>query len=102
EILEQENLLKNTLAVGQYLIDELKGIPSIKKIKGKGLILGVEFEFPVRDLRNKILFEDFVFTAASANPNLLRILPPLIVTKAENLPFVKLLKKQLKLIKLPK
>jgi|SRR5690554_959723 len=96
EIIKKENLMKNAFLVSQFIRTELAAIPSIKNIKGKGLMLGVEFDFPIKELRNKILFEDFIFTGASVNPKLLRILPPLCINEEEVLPFIKSLKKHLK------
>lgn len=95
ETIEEENLIANALETSSYLFEELKSISSIKKLKGKGLMMGIEFDFPIKELRNKLLFEDFIFTGASANPNLLRILPPLGITKKEITPFVQALKKHL-------
>jgi len=93
EILESENLLQQSAATGEYLVKELQQIPAIKQIKGKGLMLGVEFDYPIKELRSKLLLEDFIFTGASANPNLLRILPPLNISIDEISPFVHALKK---------
>lgn len=95
ETMVNENLMANAKDTSAYLFEELKSIPSIKKLKGKGLMMGVEFDFPIQELRNKLLFEDLIFTGASANPNLLRILPPLGITKTEIALFVKALKKHL-------
>jgi acetylornithine aminotransferase len=55
-------------------------------------MLGVEFDFPVNELRSKLLYEHRIFTGASANKNLLRILPPLCISKQEIEPFVDALK----------
>ncbi|MBN2639040.1 MAG: aspartate aminotransferase family protein [Bacteroidales bacterium] len=79
EVLENENLMQNVNNVSSYLLKELKQIPQIKKIKGKGLMMGVEFDFPVADLRKKLLFEHQILTGSSSNPNLIRILPPLSI-----------------------
>lgn len=95
ETIEKERLQENARSIGQYIINELKSISAIKKIKGKGLMLGVEFDFPISELRKKMIFEDFIFTGGSSNKNLLRILPPLGITKEEIFPLVTSLKKQL-------
>ena len=96
ETLETEHLQENVLATSAFLVEELKGISAIKKVKGKGLMLGLEFDFPIKDLRNEILFEDLIFTGSSSNKNLLRILPPLGITKEEIFPLITSLKKQLR------
>lgn len=96
DTLKNESLIENAAHVSEFLIPELKTIPSIKKIKGRGLMLGVEFDYPVKELRSKLLYDFQIFTGGSANPNLLRILPPLNITIEEITPFVQALKKVLK------
>ena len=58
-------------------------MPRIKGIKGKGLMLGVEFDFDVSALRRRLIFEEGIFTGGSSNKNLLRILPPLSVREEQ-------------------
>ena len=58
-----------------------KTIPQIKNIKGKGLMLGLEFDFEVGDLRKKLIYDYQIFTGGAMNKNLLRILPPLTINK---------------------
>ena len=77
------------------MIGELKSITALKRFKGKGLMLGVEFDYPVKDLRSQLLYQFQIFTGGSANPNLLRILPPLNISIEEIKPFVQALKKLL-------
>jgi acetylornithine aminotransferase len=74
-------------------------MPYVKKIKGKGLMLGLEFDFDVSELRKKMILEKHVFTGNSSNKNLLRILPPLTITKEAINHFVKVLKEALEEIK---
>jgi acetylornithine aminotransferase len=74
-------------------------MPYVKKIKGKGLMLGLEFDFDVSELRKKMILEKHVFTGNSGNKNLLRILPPLTITKEAINHFVKVLKEALEEIK---
>ncbi len=83
DILEEEKLIDNVNEIGAYLIEKAKNIPQVKNIKGKGLMIGLEFDFEVGDLRKKLIYDKHIFTGGSANKNLLRILPPLTVTKAE-------------------
>ncbi|MFT5619580.1 MAG: acetylornithine/N-succinyldiaminopimelate aminotransferase, partial [Arenicella sp.] len=66
--------------------------PQVKKVKGRGLMLGVEFDFPIKELRLELLHKHQIFTGSSANPNLLRILPPLNITKEDSKAFLKALK----------
>jgi acetylornithine/N-succinyldiaminopimelate aminotransferase len=96
DTLKDENLMDNVDLVSDYLINELKSISAIKQIKGKGLMLGVEFDFPIKDIRAKLLNEYHIFTGASSNANLLRILPPLGITIDQVKPFISALKEILK------
>lgn len=95
DVLKEESLLENAKQTGTLLSEELKAIPQVKNIKGRGLMLGVEFDFPIKELRSKLLFEDHIFTGSASNQNLLRILPPLCITIDDFKPFVEALKKHL-------
>jgi len=92
DIIEEENLMANVNEVYEYFLEEIKTVPKIKKIKGKGLMLGVEFDFEVGDLRKKLIFDKHIFTGGSNNKNLLRILPPLTIKKEHITYFIKSLK----------
>ena len=81
EVLESENLMHNATEMSAYFMEKAKSIPKLKKLKGRGLMLGLEFNFPVAALRKKLLFNHFLFTGSSKNPNLIRILPPLTIKK---------------------
>ena len=94
EIFEKENLVQNAAEVGEYLIGMLKQIPQIKEVRGRGLMIGLEFEEPVKELRTRLLKEQHVFTGASGT-NVLRLLPPLCITKADADEFVARLKRVL-------
>ena len=94
DIIENENLIENTQKMGQYLLENLKGIKGLKQIRGKGLILGLEFEEPIKDLRNNLLFKHQIFTGNSNNPNTLRVLPSLAIQKEEIDLFLNALKKE--------
>jgi len=82
DVLESENLMQNAKDMSAYFMEKAKSIPKLKKLKGRGLMLGLEFEFPVVALRKRLLFDHFLFTGSSKNPNLIRILPPLTIEKA--------------------
>lgn len=95
EVMKNESLMKQASEVGAYLKQGLKQIPKIKKIKGKGLMLGVEFDFPIKQLRKDLVYNHQVFTGASSNTRLLRILPPLVITQTEADLFLKSLQSAL-------
>ena len=80
--LEEENLIENVNKVSEYFISEAKKIQQIKNIKGRGLMLGLEFDFEVAELRKKLIYEHHIFTGGASNKKLIRILPPLTVTTA--------------------
>ena len=80
-VIENENLLQNAKDGSDYFIEKAKSISKIKAIKGRGLILGLEFDFPISELRKKLIFKHHIFTGNAKNPNLLRILPPLTIQK---------------------
>lgn len=92
DIFEQENLVENARRVGEHLLEKLREIPGIKEVRGQGLMIGLEFDYPVKDLRRKLLFEQKVFTGASGT-KVIRLLPPLVLTEALADEFVERLKK---------
>jgi acetylornithine aminotransferase len=79
--IESEDLLANTKEVSEYFIKIAKTIPEIKNIKGRGLMLGLEFDFEVGDLRKELIYNHHIFTGGAMNKKLLRILPPLNIRK---------------------
>lgn len=83
EIMEQEKILEKVGEMHAFIKPKLEALNQVKKLKGKGLMLGIEYPFPIRELRSDLLFQKHLFTGDSANPNLLRILPPLTITKEE-------------------
>lgn len=83
EIIEEETVLENVKKQSNYFIETISKIPQVKKIKGKGLMLGLEFDFDVTELRKKLVYEQFIFTGNASQKNLLRILPPLLITETE-------------------
>ena len=87
EIMEKEQLIENAQKVGDYIVNELKKFSGIKEIRGRGLMIGIEFEDAVREIRNKLLFEEKVFTGV-AGANIIRLLPPLCLTKEEAEDFI--------------
>lgn len=82
ESLKVDHLIENADKIGNYLMDELKKIPQIKQVRGLGLMIGLEFEQPVKEIRNKLLFDKKIFTGVSGS-NIIRLLPPLCLTKVD-------------------
>jgi acetylornithine/N-succinyldiaminopimelate aminotransferase len=79
--IEAEKLIDNVNDISEYFIAVAKTIPQIKHIKGRGLMIGLEFDFEVGDLRKKLIYEHHMFTGGASNKKLIRILPPLTIKK---------------------
>ncbi|WP_300697391.1 aspartate aminotransferase family protein [uncultured Bacteroides sp.] len=82
DVIEQEELIENAARVGDYLLTELKKFPQIKEVRGRGLMIGLEFEEPIKELRLKLLKEQHIFTGVSGT-NVIRLLPPLCLSMEE-------------------
>ena len=83
EVIENENLIENTIKVGNYLIEQCKQLSNVIEVRGKGLMIGIEFDFPIKELRDKLVYEHHIFVGNSNQPNTLRLLPSLTITKTE-------------------
>jgi len=94
DVIEQERLVDNAATVGAHLMEELKKIPQIKEVRGRGLMIGLEFDEPVKELRSRLIYDEHVFTGASGT-NVLRLLPPLCLTVGEADEFINRLRKLL-------
>jgi acetylornithine/N-succinyldiaminopimelate aminotransferase len=94
--IESEKLMDNANNISEYFISIAKTIPQIKKIKGRGLMLGLEFDFEVGELRKKLIYEHHIFTGGASNKKLIRILPPLTIKKEHVDHFFEALKEVLK------
>ncbi len=94
DVMEEENLIENTAQVGAYLKNELKKFPQIKEVRGEGLMIGMEFEEPIKETRRRLLFEKRIFTGVSGT-HVIRLLPPLCLSKAEADQFLQALKEVL-------
>ena len=99
DVIEKLDLQKNVNEVYEYFLEKIKEVPGIKQVKGKGLMLGVEFDFDVAALRKKLIIEKHIFTGSANNKNLLRILPPLTVKKSDIDTFIVALKESLEELK---
>ncbi|MDX1315506.1 MAG: aminotransferase class III-fold pyridoxal phosphate-dependent enzyme, partial [Eudoraea sp.] len=83
EVMETEGLIANAAALEGYFREEAAGIPQVKRVKGRGLMLGLEFDFEVAPLREKLIYDQHVFTGGAKDKFVLRILPSLGVTREE-------------------
>lgn len=98
DVIEEEHLVENAASVGSYLLAQLKTLaaetPSIVDVRGEGLMIGIEFSDSIKTLRTRLVKEQHVFTGA-ASTNILRLLPPLSLTRAEADDFLSRLKQVL-------
>lgn len=98
DVFEQEHLVENAHEVGEYLIAQLKELQKTQKhivdVRGRGLMIGIDLDIPHKDVRQPLIYQGHCFTGC-AGTNILRLLPPLCLTKAEADLFIEKLKKTL-------
>jgi len=94
DVIKSQKLIHNAEEVGNYLIRELAKIEQIKEVRGLGLMIGLEFEGDISDLRKKLLYEKKIFTGVSGN-NIIRLLPPLSLKKEQATIFIEKLRETL-------
>ena len=94
DVFEEEHLVENARVVGDYLINEIKQLNNdrIKDVRGRGLMIGIDLDVPHQEVRKPLIYEQHCFTGC-AGTNILRLLPPLCLTKAEADDFITRLKK---------
>ena len=96
DVMEQEELVENARQVGEYLMERLKELqqeqPHIVDVRGRGLMIGLELDIPYKEVRNRLLFQEHCFTGCSGT-NVIRLLPPLSVSKEQADAFVEKLKR---------
>ena len=99
DVMENENLVENAREVGEYLMEKLNELkqtePHIVDVRGRGLMIGIELDIPHKDVRRRLIFNEHCFTGCSGT-NILRLLPPLCMTKAMADEFIEKLKKAFK------
>lgn len=96
DVIEEEHLVDNAAAVGDYLTQQLRtmqaeGVPHIVDVRGRGLMIGIELDIPYKDVRHRLLFDHHIFTGCSGT-NVLRLLPPLCLKHDEADEFLNALK----------
>jgi acetylornithine aminotransferase len=94
DVFEEEGLVENAHLVGEYLIEELGKLqtPHIKEVRGRGLMIGIDLDIPHKEVRQPLIYEQHCFTGC-AGTNILRLLPPLCLTKADADEFIEKLNK---------
>ena len=81
EVIKTEKLQENAKVIFDYFKKKAQSLPHLKAVKGRGLMLGLEFDFPISELRKKLIYKHHIFTGNAKNPNVLRILPSLTIQK---------------------
>ena len=99
DVFEEERLVENARVVGEYLMEQLKAIdsPHIQDVRGRGLMIGIDLDVPHKTVRQPLINQEHCFTGC-AGTNILRLLPPLCLTKAEADQFIDKLTNILKTI----
>ena len=96
DVFEEEKLVENANAVGSYLIEQLKELQKTEKhivdVRGRGLMIGIDLDIPHKDVRQPLIYQEHCFTGC-AGTNILRLLPPLCLTKQDADDFIERLKK---------
>jgi acetylornithine aminotransferase len=94
DVFEEEGLVENAHLVGEYLIEELRKLqnPHIKEVRGRGLMIGIDLDIPHKEVRQPLIYEQHCFTGC-AGTNILRLLPPLCLTKSDADEFIEKLNK---------
>lgn len=83
DVIRNEKLIMNAKAIGDYLLSGLKKMSGVKEVRGRGLMIGIELEFPCEQIRNELIFTHRIFTGSSSDKNTIRLLPPLTLSKEE-------------------
>ena len=83
EVIEDEHLLAHATELGHYLRTELLAHAGAEEIRGRGLMVGIKYDFPIKEIRDKLLTDYHIFVGNASDPTVLRLLPPLNITKAE-------------------
>ncbi|RAI99357.1 acetylornithine aminotransferase [Chitinophaga skermanii] len=94
EVIEEENLINNALTLGDYIMTELRKLPNITEVRGRGLMIGIELPEAFAHVRKNLLAKHKIFTG-EAKPNVIRLLPSLALTKADADKFLAALKSEL-------
>ncbi len=94
EVIEKDDLINNAETVGEYLIGELKKLPQINEVRGRGLMIGIDLSPEMNKVKKNLLFKHRIFTG-EAKPNVIRLLPALNITKSEADIFLQAIKTEL-------
>lgn len=94
EVIEEEKLLDNAAEVGNYLMEELKAIPELLHVRGRGLMIGFDVPEELKDLKKNLLWKHKIFTG-EAKPNVIRLLPSLALRQKDAEAFIEAVKEEI-------
>ena len=97
DVIEQESLIENAKEIGEYVGIQLNKFPKIKEVRGRGSMIGIEFDFPIGELKNNLVTKHNIFVGY-AGTNVIRLLPPLTVTKQYIDKFISALETEINII----
>ena len=94
EVISSEKLVQNAAEVGEYIMKNIPSDPRIKEVRGRGLMIGLDFNVEIASIRKSLLFDKHIFTGV-AGKNMIRLLPPLCLSKKEAGTFISAFKEVL-------
>lgn len=83
DVIKNENLIDHASMIGNKWMNDLKQIEGIKEVRGEGLMIGIEFDFPIAELKNALTHEHHILVGTASNKNVIRLLPALNVKQEE-------------------
>lgn len=83
DVLAEETLMAHAAEMGDYLMSALQEVPQVKEVRGLGLMIGAELPGPAAPIRKELLYQHHIFTGSSSDPNVIRLLPPLTLTREQ-------------------
>lgn len=95
EVLQGEDLIEQAARTGEWLKEKLKDMPYVTCIRGRGLMIGVDFAFPTAPLRSKLFHQMNVIVGSASSPETIRLLPPLTASQNEGRMFLEALEQAL-------
>ena len=95
DVIAEDRLIDNARSMGEYMMNEIKTMPGVREVRGRGLMIGVELFDDATELRKKLLFDEKIFVGSSGNKNIFRLLPALNITREHADAFLKSLRKLL-------
>ncbi len=81
DVFKKEKILENVQTIGSYFKSELEKTKGVKAVRGRGLMIAVELDQPIKELRSRLVSDAKIFTGSAGHPNVLRLLPPLNIKK---------------------